>query len=113
MLNEMPNKLKRQIIIFILGTIKYLPFHPIMKIRNICYRAILKKMGKDSNISDAVTIVNTSSVSIGQLSSIHEYSYFAGEGEIVIGDYVAIANNCTIISESHNFDDKKDRKSVV
>ncbi|MBA4322495.1 MAG: acetyltransferase [Odoribacter sp.] len=106
MLIEIPKKLKRQIILFILGAIKYLPFYSIMKLRNICYRAILKKMGKGSNISDAVTIANPSNVSIGERSSIHEYSYFAGKGEVIIGDYVAIANNCTIISETHNFTDR-------
>jgi len=77
-----------------------------MKIRNICYRAVLKKMGRDTNICDAVTITNPSKLSIGGKCSIHEYSYLGGEGEIVIGDYVAIANNCTIISESHNFTDR-------
>lgn len=106
MLIEIPQKLKRQMILFILGAIKYLPFYSIMKLRNICYRAILKKMGKGSNISDAVTIANPSNVSIGNRCSIHEYSYFAGEGEISIGNFVAIANNCTIISESHNFTDR-------
>jgi len=103
---EILRKLKNQVILFILGAVKYMPFHTIMKIRNICYRGIFKKMGKDTNICDAVTITNPSKISIGKKCSIHEYSYFAGEGEIIIGDYVAIANNCTIISESHNFSDK-------
>jgi len=103
---EIAYKAKKHAILFILGTIKYLPFYSAMKIRNICYRAVLKKMGGGTNICDAVTIANPSRVSIGKRCSIHEYSYFAGEGEIVIGDYVSIANNCTIISESHNFSDK-------
>ena len=102
----MLNKIKKAVILFLLGAIKYLPFHAAMKIRNICYRCIFKKMGKNSNICDAVTITNPSKISIGDRCSIHEYSYFAGEGEIIIGDYVAIANNCTIISESHNFSDR-------
>jgi acetyltransferase-like isoleucine patch superfamily enzyme len=103
---EILRKLKKQVILFILGAVKYMPFHTIMKIRNICYRTILKKMGENTNICDAVTITNPSNVSIGERCSVHEYSYFGGEGEIVIGDYVAIANNCTIISETHNFTDR-------
>lgn len=103
----MLNKIKKAMILFLLGAIKYLPFHTIMRIRNICYRVVLKKMGNGTNICDAVTITNPSNVSIGERCSVHEYSYFGGEGEIVIGNYVAIANNCTIISESHNFSDKK------
>lgn len=102
----MLNKIKRALALSILGAVKYLPFNVIMKVRNGCYRAVLKKMGKNTNICDAVTIVNPSRVSIGERCSIHEYSYIAGEGEIAIGNYVAIANNCTIISESHNFADR-------
>lgn len=103
---QMAHKVKNRIILFVLGVIKYLPFYPVMKLRNICYRAILKKMGRNTNICDAVTITNPSKVSIGYRCSIHEYSYFAGGGDITIGDYVAIANSCTIISESHNFSDR-------
>lgn len=74
-----------------------------MKLRNSCYRIVLRKMGRNVNICDAVTIIDPSKVSIGDRVSIHEYTYIAGGGEITIGNCVAIANNCTIVSESHNF----------
>jgi acetyltransferase-like isoleucine patch superfamily enzyme len=42
---------------------------------------------------------------MGNKRSVHEYSYFAGSGSIRIGNFVAIANGCTFISETHNFQD--------
>ena len=82
--------------------IKYVPFISIMHIRNHCYRYILKSMGK-SNITDAVTIVNPTKVSIGNRVSIHPYTYILGE--VTIGNDVGIASKCSIIAETHNNSD--------
>ncbi len=80
--------------------IKYVPYNSIMKLRNFCYRYVLKSMGGNSNINDGVTIVNPKKVSIGDRVSIHPYTYIAGE--VTIGDYVGIASKCSILAETHN-----------
>lgn len=85
----------------ILG-IKYIPFTPVMRLRNLCYRSVLKSMG-NSNITDGVTIVHPKKVSIGDRVSIHPHTYILGE--VTIGNYVAIATKCSIVAESHNFSD--------
>ena len=79
--------------------IKYVPYESILKLRNFCYRYVLKSMG-NSNIIDGVTIVNPSKVSIGDNVSIHPYTYILGE--VTIGNYVGIASKCSIIAETHN-----------
>ena len=83
--------------------IKYVPYSSIMKLRNICYRYVLKSMGGNSNIIDGVTIVNPTKVSIGNNVSIHPYTYILGK--VTIGNYVGIASKCSIIAETHNSTD--------
>ena len=90
---------------FILNIIKYMPFPCCLKIRNYCYRKILRNLGKHSQICDAVTILNPSSVSIGDYVSIHEYTTIGGAGSVSIGHNVAIASHCHIASDTHNFSD--------
>ena len=79
-----------------------------MKLRNYCYRYVLKSMGGNSNIIDGVTIVNPRKVSIGDNVSIHPYTYLLGK--ITIGNYVGIASKCSIIAETHNTDISKPYK---
>jgi len=62
-------------------------------------------MGKNCNISDGVTIFTPWNVSIGDRVSINVSCYIGGEGDITIGNFVAIAHNCSIISETHIFTD--------
>lgn len=94
--------MRRKVCWIIILLIKYIPFTPIMKLRNFCYRYVLKNMG-NSNITDGVTIVHPKKVSIGDRVSIHPYTYLLGE--ITIGNYVAIATGCSFVAESHNFAD--------
>ena len=101
----MLKKICKGLVFLILQLVKYLPFQVTMKIRNYLYKYVLKSMGKNCNISDAVTIYNPQNVSIGNRVSINVGCYIGGEGEITIGNYVAIAHNCSIISETHNFSD--------
>jgi acetyltransferase-like isoleucine patch superfamily enzyme len=85
--------------------IKYMPFNSAMKLRNFCYRFVLNEMGENCNICDGVSILYTGNVSIGNRVSIHEYTLIGGRGKIKIGNNVAIAHDCSIVSESHNFSD--------
>ncbi|NQT30414.1 MAG: acyltransferase [Candidatus Saganbacteria bacterium] len=96
-------KVKRKIARSIAGAVKYNPSLFALNIRNKCYRILLKQAGKGFNIADGVTIKSPERVSIGDRVSIHEYSYLEGGGDIIIGNYVAMANNCTIVPSSHNF----------
>jgi len=99
-------KLIKRFCRFIIGLLKYMPSKPAMCLRNLCYRIVLKNMGKDSNIADGVTITNPSLVSIGKNTSINEYTYIGSKGEVSIGDYVMVGTDCSIISDAHNFSDK-------
>jgi len=96
-------KIKRRISHIIIGVIKNVPFVWAMKIRNVCFKNVLKNMGKNCNICDAVTFYCPENISLGDRVSIHQNSYIGGTGEINIGSCVAIANGATIISENHNF----------
>jgi acetyltransferase-like isoleucine patch superfamily enzyme len=99
-------KMASKIFSIILGLIKYMPFVSAMRLRGFCYRFVLKKAGRHINICDGVTMVNPAGISIGNNVSIHEYTGIGGIGEVVIGDYVAIASHCRIVSDKHNFSDK-------
>ena len=98
-------RITRRLSFIALGWLKFAPFSPAMRLRNRLYRRVLNHMGPNCNITDAVTITSPENVSLGERVSIHEYSVLGGSGDIVIGDRVAIANSCTLISESHIFSD--------
>ena len=93
---------RRKVCSVIIHGIKYIPFTTVMKLRNLCYRYVLKSMG-DSRITDGVTIVHPGKVSIGDRVSIHQHVYILGE--VTIGNYVGIAAKCSIIGETHNNSD--------
>lgn len=99
-------KAARHICLFIISAVKYMPFTTALRIRCLCYKVALKKMGSRTKISDAVTIGDPSRVSIGDFVSIHEYTYIGTMGEITIGDYVRIGAGCSIISDTHNFEQR-------
>jgi bifunctional N-acetylglucosamine-1-phosphate-uridyltransferase/glucosamine-1-phosphate-acetyltransferase GlmU-like protein len=79
--------------------IKHNPSTTVMKLRNLCYRYLLKSMG-NSNIVDGVTIMHPEKVSIGDRVSILQNVYILGE--VTIGNYVGIGANCSLIGEAHN-----------
>jgi len=95
----------RRLLSILIGWLKYVPFPFAMRIRNRLYGHVLNKMGQSCNIADAVTITAPANLSLGNRVSIHPYCVFAGSGEIEIGNGVAIASSCILISESHIFDD--------
>ena len=102
----MTRKALRRISSLVFNAIKYMPFEPVMKLRNICCRVMLDSIGKSSNICDAVTFVNPSKVSIGDHVSVHENTTIGGKGAVTIGDNVAIASHCHIVSDTHNFSER-------
>lgn len=102
----MRKKIARKMAMAVIGSVKYVPFTPALKLRNFCYRFALKGMGDGCNIADAVTIIDPSRTSLGKRVSIHEYSVIGGKGEVTIGDYVAIGSHCHIVSDAHNFSRK-------
>jgi acetyltransferase-like isoleucine patch superfamily enzyme len=95
-------KIRKKLCLAIVLFIKYLPFNLMIKIRTFCYGYLMKSMGI-CNICDGVTIINPSSMQIGDRVSIHPYTYIVGE--VVIGDNVGIAAKCSIIAQSHNYSD--------
>lgn len=59
------------------------------------------KIGQNSYIGPNVTIVNPSTLIIGNNVSIHQGCYIDAKGQINIGDDVSIAHQCSIISFNH------------
>ena len=94
-------KILRILSCIILDCIKYIPFISVRKIRNFCYRFVLKEMGKDCNICEAVTINYPKNVSLGKRVSIHPYTMISANGGITIGDNVGISSNCAIAAGTH------------
>ncbi len=92
-------------LLFLVGFIQNSPFFVAMKIRNYCYKFLVKKMGKNCNICDSVTIRNSKNLTLGNRVSIHPYTMIAAIGEITIGDNVGIASHCSIIAVGHEHSD--------
>ena len=109
MLEKFSFKIKRKFACLVIDLIKYVTFRiksiSVIKLRNFCYKFVLKEMGKGCNICDAVTFKDPEKISLGERVSIHEYCFLGGCGEIKIGNNVAIAHGCSTISEKHNFSD--------
>ncbi len=65
-----------------------------------------KKIGENVYLADKVVIKNAQNLNIGDNCSIHEFSYLDAAGDIIIGDNVSIAHNCSLISFEHTWSDK-------
>ena len=46
--NMMIKKAERRLYLYIIAFMKYMPFAAASKIRNFCYKGVLKKMGRNS-----------------------------------------------------------------
>ena len=105
MTRTLGERLRRRTLLIGVGVLKFVALPWAMSARNALYRGLLKSMGPQSNVTDGVTILTPENISVGRRVSIHEYSLLDGSGGIAIGNDVAIANSCVIISSSHVFDD--------
>ena len=97
-------KITRKIFYKIILLIRYLPFNFTMKLRCILYRRLFKNNPISFNILESVIINNPENISLGERVSIHQFSYFDAQGEIVIGNNVAIGNHVKLITSDHVFD---------
>lgn len=75
--------------------------------RYILLYTLLKKCGKNVRIEPNVFINNYEKLSIGDNVSINAFSYIIASGGVEIGNNVSIAHNCSIVSETHNWNDIK------
>ena len=92
-------KILRKIILII----RYSPFNISIKLRYILYKSLMKSIGEKCNILESVVISNPDKVSLGKRVSIHQFCYLDGQGEIEIGNDVAIANHVKILTSDHVF----------
>ena len=92
-------KILRKIILII----RYSPFNISIKLRYILYKSLMKGIGEKCNILESVVISNPDKVSLGKRVSIHQFCYLDGQGEIEIGNDVAIANHVKILTSDHVF----------
>lgn len=74
------------------------------KIRKFFYKLSGVKIGARSYIYPDVTIIIPSKIKIGCDSFINFGGLLSAYGGITIGDSVSIGYNCSIITESHDFD---------
>ncbi len=92
-------KILRKIILII----RYSPFNISIKLRYILYKSLMKGIGEKCNILESVVISHPDKVSLGKRVSIHQFCYLDGQGEIEIGNDVAIANHVKILTSDHVF----------
>tara|TARA_A100001011_G_scaffold400442_1_gene515026 strand:- start:4795 stop:5235 length:441 start_codon:yes stop_codon:yes gene_type:complete len=75
-----------------------------MKLRGLLYRRLFKNNPINLNILESVIINNPENISLGERVSIHQFTYFDAQGEIEIGNNVAIGNHVKLITSDHVFD---------
>ena len=73
--------------------------------RYLYYGRRLRQLGDSAYLASKIVIKNGSKISIGHNCSIHEFCYFDGYGGLEIGDDVAIAHGCSILTTNHGWSD--------
>lgn len=73
--------------------------------RYVMLRTLIKRCGSNVRIEPYVFINNFEQLSIGDNTSINAFTYIIASGGVEIGSNVSIAHNCSIVSETHNWDD--------
>lgn len=66
----------------------------------------LGALGEVAYIAPGIAIKSPHNISIGDRFSIHEFCYLDALGGIRIGNDVAIAHGCSILSTNHTWDDQ-------
>ena len=85
--------------------IRYMP--RMEDLRAGLYSKILKKMGTDAHISEAVIVRFPSRVELGDHVSINPITYIHGEGGVKIGNGVRIGFHVCVISIDMTYEDPK------
>ena len=89
--------------------VKFLMYSPY-KISNIIrvksYKYLLKNMDINVSICNSIHIEAPYNLSLGKRVSIHEFSYINADGDIQIGNNVAIGSHAILISSTHNYSNK-------
>jgi acetyltransferase-like isoleucine patch superfamily enzyme len=68
------------------------------------YKRICKYLDNTATIMPSVYIYFANKLSIGEKVVLHEFSYIScGDAEIIIGDNVAIATSCVLVTNNHNY----------
>jgi len=86
--------------------IKYCPYNYCSLLRIFLCKNLFKSLGRNCHITDGVTLSNPKNISFGQRVSVHQYSLLDASEEIIIGNNVGIGSHVSIITSSHNFNDK-------
>lgn len=73
-------------------------------IRYLCVSKLAKSCGEKVIVFPGVYFINLQNISFGTNVSIHEMCYMEGYGGVSIGNNVAIAHGCSIISTDHVID---------
>jgi len=71
------------------------------------YGLFIKKMGKHVQLMHGVRILDPQRVSIDDFTYINHNTDIYGQGNVTIGKYVLIGQNCNIMSVKHAFSDIK------
>lgn len=87
------------------GFLKYNAFDFGVKLRSFFYKPFFKKLGKNVQIRDGVTIKYPSELEIGNNVKIGQYCFLVGKGGLQIGNDVLIGAGSKIITSNHNFED--------
>jgi acyl carrier protein len=96
-------KIMRNFFLMILLFIKYIPFDLMIKIRTFCYSYLMKSFGSGS-ICDGVTILNPSSMQIGNRVSIADINDDASPDTIKSWDSLKHMNLIIALEEEFSLE---------
>jgi len=121
------NKIKKLLFQIYIAFLSSIPTEIGIRIRQIAYKPLFKKCGKNLRIDSGVTILGFENISLGDNVSFMKNSYIyahdgggliigdnftmntnsqlgASFGKIIIGNYCAIGPNCVLRAANHKFD---------
>lgn len=74
-------------------------------LRYLCVWRLARHCGGKVIIFPSVHLKHVENLSLGSNVSVHEFTYIDAFGGVTIGNDVAIAHGCSILSSDHRFDD--------
>ena len=86
------------------GFLKYNAFDFGVLLRSFFYKPFFKRLGKNVQIRDGVTIKYPSEIEFGDNIKLGPHCFFVGKGGLKIGNNVLIGAGTKVITSNHNFE---------
>lgn len=99
-----PVNIRKMIFVAIRG----IPGNVGIALRYVVLKTLAKSIGDNVSVHENVILLHVENLKIGDNVSIHPMCYLDANGEISIGNDVSIAHGTSIISTTHNYEDKNE-----